>query len=76
MLLRTLKSLSTHSRHDRRPAVRPTLVLLEDRTVPTAVIADIPGSGLYRVDPNAQTYQLINGFDPSATSKAITSGSS
>jgi len=71
MLPRKVKNLCAHSRGDRRrpvttAAVRPTLDVLEDRTVPSAVVADFYGSGLSRYDPNSQTWQQINGYDASA----------
>jgi hypothetical protein len=71
MLLNKLKNFYTHLRGDRRrpatpAAVRPTLDTLEDRTVPTTVVCDFPGQGLYTYLPGANYWQHINGYDPSA----------
>jgi hypothetical protein len=71
MLFRILKNLCTQIRGDRRcpaipAAVRPTLDTLEDRTVPSTVVADFPGYGLYTYNPTVQSWHLINGHDPSA----------
>jgi hypothetical protein len=72
MLLGKLKDLCAGLRGSRRhpaaPAatVRPTLDVLEDRTVPSTVVADFNGQGLFRYDTPSQTWQQINGNDPSA----------
>jgi hypothetical protein len=71
MMSRLFKNLYTQLRGDRpRPATpvafRPTLVSLEDRSVPSTVVADFAGQGLYTYNPSLHSWHLINGNDPSA----------
>jgi hypothetical protein len=45
---------------------RPGLENLEDRTVPSTVVADFPGQGLYAYNTVTQYWHHINGYDASA----------
>jgi hypothetical protein len=64
MLFRCLKQVFECGRPE-RPAPRAGLRLdaLEDRTVPSTVVTDFPGYGLYRYDTSAQTWEQLNGHD-------------
>jgi hypothetical protein len=48
--------------------------VLEDRAVPSTVVADQPGYGLYRYDTNTQALQLLNGNDPTTFAVDRTTG--
>ena len=63
--LRTLHNLFAR-RPSAAPTVRPQFDILEDRTVPSTIVADFPGYGLYRFDTTTQNWQLLNGHDPAA----------
>jgi hypothetical protein len=74
MLLNKLKTfckqvLGSGSRPATAECVRPTLDTLEDRTVPSTVVADFPGQGLYTytyLSESVHVWHKINGYDPSA----------
>jgi hypothetical protein len=79
-MFNSLRELFAKCATDNRPVpsaavrVRPSLDVLEDRTVPSTVVVDFPGQGLFRYDTIWQNWQLINGQDPTAMSVDSTTG--
>jgi hypothetical protein len=77
MLFRNLNNLLSKIASQDRPtraSTRPELEVLEARTVPSFVVADFPGYGVYRYDTLTMTWGHLNGHDAATLAVDSTTG--